>query len=67
MSPLRERFLAHIPAGGYIVDAGCGSGRDAKAFIARGYQFTAFDASLALAGKPAVYSGSMCSVVPSTT
>lgn len=51
MSPLHARFLAHIPPGGHIVDAGCGSGHDAKAFIERGYQVTAFDASLALAEK----------------
>lgn len=51
MTPLYERFLAHIPTGGHIVDAGCGSGRDSKAFIERGYQVTAFDASRALAEK----------------
>ena len=29
----------------YILDAGCGSGRDAKAFLDAGYQVTALDAS----------------------
>lgn len=51
MSPLYQRFLTHMPNGGHILDAGCGSGRDAHAFLAQGYQVTAFDASKALARK----------------
>ena len=53
MAPLYEKFLAHIPAGGHILDAGCGSGRDARAFLDRGFRVTAFDASAALATKAA--------------
>lgn len=49
MSSLYEKFLARLPAGAQILDAGCGSGRDARAFAARGYAVTAFDASPALA------------------
>jgi superfamily II DNA or RNA helicase/HKD family nuclease len=49
MDELHERFLAPIPAGGHLLDAGCGSGRDARAFLARGYRVSAFDASPALA------------------
>ena len=49
MSALHVRFLATIPAGGLILDAGCGSGRDAKAFKDRGYRVHAFDASPNLA------------------
>lgn len=45
MSPLRRRFLERLPAGGHILDAGCGSGRDSKAFAELGYQVAAFDAS----------------------
>lgn len=45
VAPLRARFLAHIPEGGAVLDAGCGSGRDARAFAAAGYHVTAFDAS----------------------
>ena len=40
-----EPFLRLTPKGGHILDAGCGSGRDAVAFIARGYRVTAIDAS----------------------
>lgn len=49
MTPLYERFLKHLPARASILDAGCGSGRDARAFANRGFEVTAFDASPALA------------------
>jgi 2-polyprenyl-3-methyl-5-hydroxy-6-metoxy-1,4-benzoquinol methylase len=38
-------FLAYLPKGGKILDAGCGSGRDSKEFKDMGYNVTAFDAS----------------------
>lgn len=49
MSELHAKFLQYVPAGGLIVDAGCGSGRDAKAFLLKGYRVAAFDASPELA------------------
>ena len=45
MSELYGRFLQHIPAGGRILDASCGVGRDAAAFAERGYDVVAIDAS----------------------
>lgn len=45
MEPLYLPFLECIPQGGSILDAGCGSGRDTKAFQERGYEVTAIDAS----------------------
>src|SRR5262245_22485962 len=45
MTALYKPFLALVPAGGHILDAGCGSGRDAREFKRRGYAVTAFDAS----------------------
>jgi len=45
MSELYDRFLPLVPEGGSIMDAGCGSGRDALSFQNRGYKVTAFDAS----------------------
>jgi SAM-dependent methyltransferase len=49
MSELYEQFLGHIPPGGRILDAGSGSGRDTFAFIQKGYNVDAFDASANLA------------------
>ncbi len=49
LSPLYARFIERLPPGGYILDAGCGSGRDAKFFSGIGFQVHAFDASPALA------------------
>lgn len=46
---LYSHFLPLLPAGGHILDAGCGSGRDAQAFIKKGFRVTAFDASKPLA------------------
>ncbi|MBM7454891.1 SAM-dependent methyltransferase [Oceanisphaera litoralis] len=48
MTPLYHRFLPRVPAGGHILDAGCGSGRDSLHFSRLGYKVTAFDASPAL-------------------
>lgn len=45
MSELYHRFLPLVPKNGLILDAGCGSGRDAFAFKELGYRVTAFDAS----------------------
>lgn len=44
-----EPFLALVPAGGRILDAGCGSGRDAAEFARRGFAVTAFDGSARMA------------------
>ncbi len=41
----RNRFLHYVTPGGRILDAGCGSGRDALAFLQAGYIVNAFDAS----------------------
>ena len=49
MSALHAHFLARLPAGGLILDAGCGSGRDSKAFLDAGFRVRAFDASAELA------------------
>lgn len=50
MSALYDAFLPHLPENAHILDAGCGSGRDSREFLARGYRVTAFDASDKLAG-----------------
>ncbi len=45
MSLWRDKFETYIVDSGHILDAGCGSGRDSRAFIQHGYSVTAFDAS----------------------
>lgn len=45
MASLYAPFIAHLPPGARVLDAGCGSGRDARAFAEMGYQVEAFDAS----------------------
>ena len=46
MSALYSPFLAYMPPGGRILDAGCGSGRDSHYFLQQGYRVEAFDASV---------------------
>lgn len=48
MFSLYETFTRHLAPGARVLDAGCGSGRDAKAFLEMGYQVEAFDASSAM-------------------
>ena len=45
MSDSRNKFTAHLPENARILDAGCGSGRDSKAFLESGYDVVPFDAS----------------------
>ncbi len=40
------KFLKHLPANAYILDFGCGSGRDSKYFIDNGYKVKAIDGSI---------------------
>lgn len=49
MAALYDRFLPAVPEGGHILDAGCGSGRDALYFHQQGYRVSAFDGSEAIA------------------
>lgn len=45
MSLWRNKFESYIPDGSRVLDAGCGSGRDSRAFKQHGYSVVAFDAS----------------------
>lgn len=57
MSALYQPFVAHLKPGARILDAGCGSGRDARAFSALGYDVEAFDASAELVELARQHSG----------
>jgi SAM-dependent methyltransferase len=47
--PEHGRFAAMLPPGGRVLDAGCGSGRDARAFREAGFEVTATEAAPRLA------------------
>lgn len=53
----RQRFLSYIPNPAVILDFGCGSGRDAKAFLDQGYQVEAIDGSKELCKLATQYTG----------
>lgn len=48
MSALYPPFIDCLPPGARILDAGCGSGRDVKAFSEMGFIVEAFDTSAEL-------------------
>lgn len=45
MSEAYTRFIAFLPEEAYVLDFGCGSGRDSKYFLSKGYRVTAIDGS----------------------
>lgn len=57
MSALYQPFVVHLNPGARILDAGCGSGRDARAFHEMGYDVEAFDASAELVELARQHSG----------
>ena len=57
MSATRSRFVAWLPAGGRILDFGCGSGRDTKAFLEAGFRVDAVDGSEELCTLASEYTG----------
>ena len=56
-SAAQDRFLAMLPPAAHILDLGCGSGRDTKAFLSRGYCVTAADGSPELGELASAYTG----------
>ena len=57
MAELYEPFLERVPAGGRILDAGCGSGRDTRAFLSKGFDVVAIDASAKMVQAAQVLTG----------
>jgi len=54
---LQDIFLGYIPPGGKILDLGCGSGRDTKYFLSKGYDVDATDGSKELCKIASAYAG----------
>lgn len=57
MSALYRPFISELPPGARILDAGCGSGRDVRAFSDMGFVVEAFDASAKLVALARQFSG----------
>lgn len=57
MSHIYERFEALLPEGAKVLDLGCGSGRDAKHFIEKGYEVEAVDGTQKLCDFATEYIG----------
>ncbi len=54
---IQDIFLDYIPSGGRILDFGCGSGRDTKYFLSKGYDVDAIDGSVELCKIASEYTG----------
>jgi len=57
MSSLYQPFVTALPDGATVLDAGCGSGRDSKAFAGMGYRVEAFDASAQMVALATAFTG----------
>ncbi len=53
----QERFLSKLEEGSRILDFGCGSGRDTKYFLSKGYEVDAVDGSEKLCKLASAYTG----------
>lgn len=57
LAAIRKRFLSKMKQGSYILDFGCGSGRDTKYFLEQGYHVDAVDGSVELCRLASAYTG----------
>lgn len=53
----QDRFLSFLPINAFILDFGCGSGRDTKYFMEHGYRVEATDGSAELCKLASTYTG----------
>lgn len=54
---VQDKFLEKLNSDAYILDLGCGAGRDTKYFLSRGYQIDAIDGSEQLCRIASKYAG----------
>lgn len=54
---MQNRFLSKLETGAYILDFGCGSGRDTKYFLEQGYRVDAIDGSAELCKLASEFTG----------
>lgn len=54
---MQLRFISKLKTGDYILDFGCGSGRDAKYFLEKGFQVDAVDGSEKICKKASEITG----------
>ena len=54
---IQNKFLDKLPAGAFILDFGCGSGRDTRYFLDQGYRVEAIDGSEELCRLAGEYTG----------
>ncbi len=57
LGKIQERFLSKLQKQAYILDFGCGSGRDTKCFLERGFRVDAIDGSKELCKLACEYTG----------
>ena len=57
MNYQRDKFLNYLKPNSKILDFGCGSGRDSKVFLEKGYHVTAIDGSQKLCDLASIYLG----------
>ena len=56
-SQIQQEFLKILTPGSYILDFGCGSGRDTKYFLEQGYKVDAIDGSSELCKLASAHTG----------
>ena len=54
---VQDKFLEYVPTGSFILDVGCGSGRDSKYFLDKGYKVEAIDGSIELCKRASEFTG----------
>ena len=57
ITEVQDKFLEKLNPDAYILDFGCGAGRDTKYFLSRGYQVDAIDGSEQLCRIASEYTG----------